>query len=359
MRAASAEPAAHLDRLDALLAGDAERFSRLTADSASVAAFAGFVVHHQVAVPLLRGIERAGASGALPALLLERLRRRAELQRERTARLVALHERLREPLARRGIAYLLLKGPVLSRRLYGALDARESVDLDLLVGAADARRAGRALGEIGLTRRMRTPWSAAVVARFVHALDYDSPEGAVDLHWVLDRHPSLRLDAERLWREARREPLGGADVAVPSDHGEILAACLGAVRDGERGRLKLKSLLDLRRWMELPHSWSGFLAAARAQRAARPCLRALSLVAAAFGLPDEPPVDLAAAWRQAQPASGGEEALPSLLAGLPSWRARRWAFASWESSPAASAAWWLLSLPFRLAVHGRQRPPVR
>jgi hypothetical protein len=359
VRAPAAELAAQLDRLDALLAGDAERFARAAPDSTAVAAFARFVSHHQIAVPLLLRLECTGATRGLPAALVERLRQRAASQRERTARLVTLHERLRRELAQRDVDYLLLKGPVLARRLYGELDARESVDLDLLVDRGDARRARRALGEIGFTRRMPAPWGAALVTPFVHALDYDSPGGAVDLHWALERHPSLRLDAQKLRQEARREPLGEGDVAVPSDQGEILAACLGAVRDGERGRLKLKHLLDLRRWMELPRAWPGFLAAARAQHAERPCLRALSLTVAALGVPKELPAELAASLSPSRTAAGGEAALPWLLAGLPSWRARRWAFASWESSPAASAAWWLLSLPFRLAVHGRQRPRVR
>jgi hypothetical protein len=345
--------AAQLQRFRDLWDGDVEGATRaLAADDAAAAAFAGFAVRQQVAVQLLARL--GDVAGALPAGLRQRLERRAALQRERTERLVELAGRLPRSLERSGLPVLVLKGPPLARRYYGALDARESADLDLLIRPRDGSRAHTALAELGFARRSRTPLGVAVTLRFVHALDYVGEAGVVDLHWALDRHPSLRLDSEAPWRAARREPLGGADVAVPSDDVELLALALGVVRDAERGRLKLKHLLDLRVGIERPGAGVVALAAARAQRAERPLRRALEL--AAVALADARPTAAGdAVLRREGDANATRTALPALVAGGPSRRSRSWAFRSWEMAPAASAAWWLVSLPFRLAVHGRRR----
>lgn len=356
----SAEPAAELARelelLRALLGADDDALARAAAaGETTFERLAGTVVRHQIAVPLLRRLDAADATAALPAPFVARLRRRDELQRRRTASLLALHGRLHAELERRRLPYLLLKGPILARRLYGGLDDREFADLDLLIRPRDAPAVRQTLADLGLRRRSRTLVGAALTTRIVHALDFVAPEGAVDLHWAIDRHPSLRLDPERIWRGAERQRLGDVEVAVAAEADEILAACLGVVRDGERGRLKLKSLLDLHRWLAKPEPWPELLRSAREQRASTPALRALELAVAAFGAPAGIAPELAGALREGVSPRPVAAVLPALLRGTPGATARRWAFRAWQASPLLNAAWWLASLPFRIAAHGYRR----
>lgn len=356
----SAEPAAELARelelLRALLGADVGAVARaVAAGETSFERLSGTVVRHQIAVPVLRRLDAAGATAALPEPFVARLRRRDELQRRRTTSLLALHSRLHAELERCGLSYLLLKGPILARRLYGGLDEREFADLDLLIRPRDAAAVRQAIAGLGLRRRSRTPAGTALTTRIVHALDYVAPEGVVDLHWAIDRHPSLRLDPERIWRRAERQRLGDVDVAVATEADEILAACFGVVRDGERGRLKLKSLLDLQRWLAKPEPWPELLRSAREQRALTPAVRALELAVTAFGLPAGVAPELTGALRDGASPRPPAADLPALLRGTPSAAARRWAFHAWQANPLLNAAWWLASLPFRLAAHGYRR----
>jgi Uncharacterised nucleotidyltransferase len=116
-----------------------------------------------------------------------------------------------------GIPVLFLQGPSLQRRLYGTPFAYPSGDIDLLVHAADARRARSLLS----ASRWRFHEANGVLWRVSAAATFVRDDLLVDLHWGLHAGvlPSVvfrRLCAE-LWRgatpgsswalEPRAEPL--------------------------------------------------------------------------------------------------------------------------------------------------------
>jgi hypothetical protein len=101
-----------------------------------------------------------------------------------------------------GIPVLFLKGPSLQRRLYGTPDAYASGDIDLLVHAADARRARSLLSAGG----WRFHEANGVLWRLSAAATFERDGLLIDLHWGLhaDVLPSFvfRGLCAELWRGA-------------------------------------------------------------------------------------------------------------------------------------------------------------
>src|SRR4051812_1543394 len=116
-----------------------------------------------------------------------------------------------------GIDTVVLKGPVIARRLYAPTELRESVDLDVLV-RADAVSAGRRvlekLGFRGLAQehhRARAEFHGIELIR-------DEDRAVVDLHWTLG---AAHAPPDVVWAalSERSAPLslGGSEVRVPDD----------------------------------------------------------------------------------------------------------------------------------------------
>jgi hypothetical protein len=106
-------------------------------------------LRHGLAGLLWRDLGRAEV--ALPEDAARRLDRFVAVQRLRQPRLDADAAAALRALAGASVPCALLKGPFLGERLYGEAALRPSVDLDLLVAAADLDRAVAALGVAGWT----------------------------------------------------------------------------------------------------------------------------------------------------------------------------------------------------------------
>jgi hypothetical protein len=116
----------------------------------------------------------------------------------------------------RAIEPVLLKGPVIARRLYSEQpERRVYCDCDLLVGPGDTERARALLTELGF----RAQEHPLIEADEHHARIFlRSDDGAnVDLHRTL--HGMERVAADRVWamvgRHLSQMEVGGASVNVP------------------------------------------------------------------------------------------------------------------------------------------------
>ena len=250
-----------------------------------------------------------------------------------------------------GEPFLLLKGPYLADRYYGAVQRRVFSDLDILIPRARLMPVEALLREHGFERRSTILLSTAVTTRVTHAFDYKKDQLALDLHWLLSAHPTFRLDYDAIWQQRQQYTLKAHQFAVLSDEYELVFNLLSLFRDLERGAARMKPFIDvylILSALDARMDWDAFMARRRAEhvfgitsavldllRAYLPCATQLGALTAAGVGPGDPP-----------------GAAMALLAARPGALSnKRWAMRAYDCSPAAAAMWWALSLPFRLAVY--------
>jgi hypothetical protein len=138
---------------------------------------------------------------------------------------------------------VLLRGPVIARRLYESWEVRPYADVDILIDEQDRARAEAQLQLLGfessavLGQRStdRPPWSSTWLR---------SRDGAeVDLHWTI---VGVRVSSVRLWEVFRRyiEPVRVVDVDVDglNDSAVALVVALHVAHHGSEVRQPLEDL---------------------------------------------------------------------------------------------------------------------
>jgi hypothetical protein len=155
-------------------------------------------------------------------------------------------EILREAI---GAAPILLKGPVVAARLYGAPGLREYGDLDLLVPRSSLRHAVSALCDAGweLARAGKTyaalgeplPGFAEDYGHELHLVRRFGPaEVHLEVHWRINDDPiSEALDHPRLSARAVAIPELGDHAVVPAPVDELLVLATHLLGDGGQTRL--------------------------------------------------------------------------------------------------------------------------
>jgi len=344
-----------------LMRRDHEAVARLSASRrAPIETVADFAAAHGLAPVLLAALDGSPLRGAFSSSRLEALEERRAAQVARSRRLVAALEHLAEDLGAAGQNFLLLKGLYLAERFYGGIDGREFVDLDLLVPRADRKRAFDLLSRAGWARRSRVVVNTALTCFFVHGFDFIAGAAKLDLHWCLSRHPSVRVDEARVWLRRRSALVSGRAYDVLADEDEIVFGALSLLRDLERGRPKIKNIVDLVQMaavLDATAAWEEMLETGRAEGTYGPMVNVLGAcldIAAASDLAPRLAAALARHGARRVPLRPGDSPLapsPRLFhIGNKIWSAR-----AHDCSPATWLLWWASSLPFRVAVHRRVR----
>jgi Uncharacterised nucleotidyltransferase len=133
---------------------------------------------------------------------------RNQLLAEELARLLILFDEA-------GIRVVPLKGVALAQTLYGDTAARVSVDLDILVPAANVTKAIEVILASGYRAENGDPYFSKLLLR--HGRHYDAVREApgisflLEVHWILVQHSSKDPEAvSNLWAEARPQSYFGA-----------------------------------------------------------------------------------------------------------------------------------------------------
>lgn len=132
-----------------------------------------------------------------------------------------------------GIASLLIKGPVLARRLYDDGAARPYVDSDLMVDprqftAAEELLLGRGFERAGEDEQLRPEW-----VRHEQPLMRPSEGIWVELHWRLMHYGAApRTVWEAFTRDSAQMRIGGVLVDVPADPQLALHATVHVAQHG-------------------------------------------------------------------------------------------------------------------------------
>lgn len=149
---------------------------------------------------------------------------------KQAAQLADLH---RECLAA-NLPLLAYKGPALALTAYGVLGARQSVDLDIVVRAADFVRARRTLLAAGYVSQygMSAAQERIVQGSFGHAVFVRrADEAPVELHWRFARaiYP-WTLPVDDVFARARHLDIAGVSVLTSDPLDSTLLQCMHGAR---------------------------------------------------------------------------------------------------------------------------------
>jgi len=258
-----------------------------------------------------------------------------------------------EQFGTEGINVLLFKGAHIASRYYGGIDNRFYGDVDLLVEEADLTAAEQILRSTGACLRNPLPFGRLLTFRHIHALDYRSEDLSYDLHWRVSDFFHHKILSRDLVGRSTYIKLENRELRVPGDADALMIVLLQIFRDAARGIFQLKSACDVWRILDFcaaGFNWRQFFFLREQEGTAITCAATLGLVLA-----------------PCNEFEGLEALSPYLNRYLgPDWRAgsrqfvkfldnghgvRSWARSVAGVTPARYAAWWLSSLPFRVATH--------
>jgi hypothetical protein len=156
----------------------------------------------------------------------------ARLHRENTRNsLVLTFELLRvlELFQANGVPVVPFKGPVLAKALYGSVQCRQFVDVDILVHRQDVQRCKELLLSLGYKASLQlTPAQEAVYLECEsHHVFTQSRSGAMlELHWrIAPAHFVLPLEATGLWERLVPVELAGTIVHTFAPEDTLLMLC--------------------------------------------------------------------------------------------------------------------------------------
>jgi len=174
-------------------------------------------------MPLLYRALAAHRAGALPPIVLDRLRRQYRANARVTRFLMRELVELLAAFETHGIRAIPLRGPVLALSLYGRLTARQFGDLDVFVAPRDVDRASDLLVARGYRFGPRRA-TDAVATRI-------APQGevTVDLQWAVARNVfRFPIRLEELWDRLVPVSIAGVRVWQPAPDDHVLLLCAHA-----------------------------------------------------------------------------------------------------------------------------------
>lgn len=279
-----------------------EAISQACAEGIAWADYLRLVDRHRTPALSWIAVKRVPAL-EIPEQIASELRRRSDACRMQAVVHLQLLGAVLKALNRAGVPVMPLKGPLLSREIYGDVGLRQSKDLDILVAREDVIKTQECLERIGWQRGAEYSSLTRVQSEF--NLRYERHIGYV--------HPKRGCELELHWRTA-------------GDKSELLAACLAggllsewqgcqylAMRPqdltlylcnhgSDHAWVRAKWLGDMARiWASQSTDWQVVLDHARRTGQDRPVLMCLRLLKEAYGLPTN------------NDASGHSHPLPPLL----------------------------------------------
>lgn len=193
-------------------------------------------------LPLVRSSFHRIEWKGVPSAVADRIVSLSQRGRMKSFLLAAENVRLVGLLKSRGIEAVSFKGPLLAEHVYGSLDLRQSLDIDLLVLPEDSVRTRTILIEEGFAEIAQGDQREYFVQLGQQALRNRKTGITVDLHWKLAPFgiPFPFPQAE-LWDRPQALPLLGA--VLPTFSWEHLALFLAFHGTKERWR-QLKWVAD-------------------------------------------------------------------------------------------------------------------
>jgi hypothetical protein len=202
---------------------------------------------------------------ALIALLAQHHRQNALTHMRRVADL----QRIGGALDAAGVAYLVLKGPILAATVYPDPGARTMLDVDLLVHDADMPRGIAALESLGYFVPPRFTGLAMAAGEAPPMSNGQPGSPVIELHSLLDSVLDDDGALETAWRNHRVVGLGMGLTVPALDRGEFFAHVVAHVSRHHRFEGELRSLLDVALLLRSPETeldWDSLMTEWRRRR---------------------------------------------------------------------------------------------
>lgn len=224
---------------------------------------------------------------AVPQACARRIRREVQTGTARALLLLDCQWRVAAELDRAGVPHVWLKGLALSEQLYGQIEARRCLDLDLLTTAADVPNVEACLSRLGLTPYRDPRPGKDEHFMNAHHRTWQWPVSAgrslfVEVHHRLPGPVACQPCADEILQRSRSLALKGMPVRVPSHEDELLILCLHA----HHHNYSLRQLVDVAEYVKrfgAALDGAKFLALARRHRARGKVSAALVLADRALG----------------------------------------------------------------------------
>lgn len=247
-------------------------------------AFGACVERHRVGAFLHHRLSPEVRS-ALPVVAAQHLLQQSQTNVRRALMQSAELVRLVKLLEEKNIPVISLKGPLLSRQLYGELGLRHAGDIDLLVMPETAGRAHVVLGEAGYRRVSPgfelTPRQEKQYIQLRHEFSYlpAPPRPRMEMTWRLEPFSNLN----DIWPRAIKQELGGHQVhTLPLNVNTPYLFEHGA----GHAWFRLFWLVDAALLLaDSKTDWDELLGQARAAKNTRPLLQGARLAGELLGIP--------------------------------------------------------------------------
>ncbi len=344
--------------LGRIIAGDAPGvLARVDAPSFRPDRFLEFLWDHSLAGHVCDLLEDRDLLDRFPDPFPSRIRRSRQDQEEECRRIIERVATLADAFEEAGVDVVFLKGPTLAQRFYGEPLARRTLDVDLWVPGSDGiEAAGAVLDATGHRRRSRLPARSGAARHFAHNVEYDGPDGIdVDLHWAFAAHFTYRIDYPAIAGRTGWTTLEGRRLRVLAPTDVLLLLVLGIFADLQRGRLRVRHLVDAMRVAgatDATADWDHWLRDRDVDGTGDIAAAVVALVLEALECRSRLP-RLAGALDRWGPARLPDRAGILRLLARTEWglRNKRWTFGLYRGGAPAAAAWWLASLPAKWAVY--------
>jgi hypothetical protein len=347
----------HLAILSLILKGEQEAAAEyLRCNAAPVHQFIRFIEKQNLQLLLASLLDGSPVRARLPQEYLRELKNSSLQHWARQEALVRELMAIANVFAAAGQEFILLKGAYIATRFFGGVDRRRFFDLDLLVTRDSLTEAQQLLKNAGYVRKSAVLINEALTAYFTHAFDYTKSNIRLDLHWVLSANAAHRLDYNAIWRERQSFVLNNQNFFVLSDEYEVVFNLISTFKDLERGAARLKSFVDLYfilTALEPKLDWDSFVENRRREKILGISVNVLAMFLDLLDCRERFPSVAHVVGRQralVKRVSAQDRAL-LLEASIGRLQNKFWTAGMYECSRLQLFLWWLISLPFRLAVH--------
>ena len=255
-----------------------------------------------------------------------------------------------------GHEFILLKGAYLAERFFGGVDRRPFSDLDILIRRENLAAVERLLCANGFVANSSTLLSRRLTTYFTYSFDFVKPNVMVDLHWRFSAQLTHRLDYQAIWRQKQVFTLRRHRFWVLPDEYEIVFNLISIFKDLEMGIARLRSFVDLYFILSRVSDqldWEAFFEHRQREKVLRISVSILDLFCKLFDCRDEFPKMATMVAREQQRIKivpvKHHRALMEAVPGAA--RNKIWASDLYECSRFTLFLWWVVGLPFRIAVY--------
>jgi hypothetical protein len=210
-------------------------------EAAPIEALPAAAAVHRVTGSILRGLD--GVSG-VPCDVTAELTVRQRQSSLHHLLIVGALSRIRGAFDEAGLAWVVMKGPVVAALLYPDVGDRSYSDLDLLLDRRSFPHAMRILEDLGYQHSIHN-WALAE-EMLAGQIELVGPIARVDLHWhlhysQLDRRP-FSIDPEAMVERARHVAVSGLTVPTLDPVDTLITLAFHAARSGGHRLLWLKDV---------------------------------------------------------------------------------------------------------------------